>query len=119
MDPNIKEMIEAGAMHESEAPFDDNENKFDEPDEKEKIKLPYTLELMSPFDYSSNRKVTELVFVNRLTTGMTMHLPMSGDHQRGHYVPIIAGMTGESVSLIKKLGPQDFISCVSVLMDFF
>ena len=40
-DPVIKEMIEAGAMHQTQAPFDESENEFKE--EVQEINLPHTL----------------------------------------------------------------------------
>lgn len=120
IDPVIKEMIESGAMHETQAPFDRQENKFDEGENKEdKIKLPYTLKLQDPFDFMQEGKITELKFINRLTTEHTMHLPIGVQHKRGHYVPVIAGMLGKPEAFVKLISPGDFMECVNVALDFF
>lgn len=120
IDPAIKEMIDAGVMHDTQAPFDHNENEFDEKENKDdEIKLPYTLKLKDPFDFMQEGRIIEITFVNRLTTAMTMHLPMGVEHKRGHYVPVIAGMLGKPEAFVKLISPADFMECVNVALDFF
>ena len=117
MDKAIKEMIDKGVMTEEEAPFDDEENEFEE-EEIEKIELPHTIKLEVPFEFA-DKKIEEITFKNRITAEMIMHLSIQGNHKHGHYIPIISQMTGEQSALIKKLSPIDLINCEYVVTYFF
>ena len=118
-DPVIKKMIESGVMDESEAPFENDDNAFDESEnESDGIELPYTLELSDPFDFGKE-KIKELIFCNRATTAMTSHLPIHGTPKRGHFIPIISGMTGLDDAYIRLVSPRDFMRCIEIAFTFF
>lgn len=116
-DPVIEEMIAAGAMNASEKPFDESANEFVD-NKEEGFTIPHTLKLKNPFSFGE-REIKEIVFKNRLTVDMIMHLQMGISHQYGHYVPVVSQMTGESSELIKKLSPIDFVDCIMIVTFFF
>lgn len=117
-DPTLRKMVEADLMHETEVPFEESENEFTE---EGKVKLPYTVELSEPIRLTENETIREITFRNSLKAGMVMHLPITGvaSYQYGHFVPVIAEMTGQPVIVIKKLAVTDLIACINVVTDFF
>jgi hypothetical protein len=112
----------------NEFKFDDSENRFSKdenvaPDvdvDDESFELGHILILEEPIQLTPDKTITKLVFKNRITLGMVAHMPV-GDikNQRlGHMIPIIEGMTGQTDTVIKRLGWNDAMRAVEVVAYF-
>lgn len=111
-------MIDSGAMHETQVPFDEDENKYDENSHNLYYKMPHTLTLKEPIEWGKNTR-KEITFKNRLKLGMYMHWIPNQVMQFGSYVPIIAQMTGETEEFIKDLSAPDANECITIVNYFF
>lgn len=117
VDTILKEMVDSGAIHEAQVPFDPNTENAS-PAVSAKTEMPYTLELLEPIDFGSE-KITEVVFKNRLRAGMVMHLTVGQQPKYGHFLPVIAAMTGQPEALIMQLGYADYVNCLETVTLFF
>lgn len=102
----------------SENNFDSSENEV--PEEEEVIELPYPVQLTTEVRLGK-QNYTELVFRNELTVGMIKHLPASSDtsmYKIGHFLPIIAAMTGVPTAVVERLNMDDFKACANVVSNF-
>jgi hypothetical protein len=117
-DAIIDEFIKKGIMDETEIPFDETDNEFEEEkNEEDKYKLPYTIKLDREIKLEKTT-ISEIIFQNELSIGNIMHLSIEGNFQWGHFVPVIADMTGLSRSIVKKLSPRDGKKALEVIVNF-
>lgn len=99
--------------------FSNKENKAPDSEKAVHYQLPYTLKLEYPVTLGKDTK-TEVVFKNRITLGMTAHIPAGevGAQKIGHQIPLVAGMTGELPILVKNLDFYDAQKCMEIVTYF-
>ena len=79
--------------------------------------MPYELELVEPF-ISGKKEYKTLLFKNRLKAAWTKHLPLDGNLKRGHFSPLIAGMTGFPPAVLDEMSAVDFTNAMGVVQHF-
>jgi hypothetical protein len=112
-------------MEDKDFEFDANENEFgaeevEAPETEEQIELGYVQILDEPIKLTANKTIEQLVYNNGLTGKMVAHLPVHPDQYKlGHFFPAIAGMTGETMQAINKLGIADLNRAIEIVTSFF
>jgi hypothetical protein len=112
----------------NEFKFDDSENRFSKdenvaPDvdvDDESFEIGHVLTLEEPVQLTPDKTITELVFKNKIVLAMVAHMPVGEvqNQKLGHMIPIIEGMTGQTDTVIKRLGWKDAMKAVQVVSYF-
>lgn len=101
--------------------FDEEKNVFNDEDGNDiKYTIPHTIKLSDTVDIGKETTMSEIVLVKKPNTGMTMHFPvmdMTG-LQVGHFVPVIASMSGLPQQIVKKIPYFDLLNIIPVVMYF-
>lgn len=88
---------------------------------KKPPELPFVVKLVSPIQLTEKVTLTELVFSNQITASMLEHLPVDEKGfklKMGHFFPIIGGMTGQPLVVVRKLSSPDLNKAMDVVSLF-
>jgi len=92
---------------------DRNEDRAD----SEGIKIPHTISLLYPFDWTKEEKVTEITFERRLKAKDFKNIKAS-DITFNDMMVLISKASNEPIRKIEELDSEDLFQCVEVVNSF-